>query len=109
MLHLENHAFARRQPFERGGNPAADFHALHTALRIGRRFGVLLAVKEIGGWRVAILVGRKFRGLIFRAAAPAAQMIEADIGYDSLGSGIEGALQTETPKIFVNFQERFLI
>ena len=70
---------------------------------------ILLPVEEIAGQHLAIQVRRKLGRLVFRAAASAAQMIEADIGDDTVHPGIKAALEAETRQIFVNFQESFLI
>src|ERR1035437_5975134 len=108
MLHFKYHALARRQQFEGGRNPPADFESHQAAFRIGRRSLVLLAIEEINGRAVATQVGRVFGRLIFRPAAAAAEMIEADIGYDAAHPRIKTTLETEPRQIFVNFQKSFL-
>ncbi len=109
MLHFKHDALARRQAFQRRGNPLADFDSHHAALGIGRRILFLLTVEKIGGRSVPVQVDRKLRRLIFRAATAPPEMVEADVGDDAIHPGVETALEPKTGQIFVNFQEGFLV
>ena len=48
-------------------------------------------------------------GLVFRMAAAAAQMIEADVGHNAVNPGVEGAIKAEARQVAINFQECFLV
>jgi hypothetical protein len=109
MLHLEHHSFARRQPPERRRDSPADFQAQETPFRIGRRALLLLPVEKVTGGIVATRLEPGFRRLIFGPAAPATQMIEANICYDAIHPSIETALEAEAVQILINFQKCFLV
>src|ERR1700720_1568558 len=73
------------------------------------RPGSLLPIKEIA---IATLLGgdrAQERRLLFRMAATAAQVIEANVGNDSIDPGEEGAFEAEAVQIAVDLQEGLLI
>src|ERR1700722_10018283 len=109
MFHLKHHPFTRRKQIKCGGNSPANLEPPHAAFGIRERSLILLPVEEIAGHSISIQIGRKFRRLIFRTAASAAQMIEAYVGDDPVRPSIEAALEAETWQIFIDFQERFLV
>src|ERR1700730_14474281 len=69
----------------------------------------LLAIKKIAV--VALLKrDRPQNGrLIFRMAAAAAQMVEANVRNDPIDRGIKGAFEAEAAQIAVDFQESLLV
>src|SRR5207302_3673180 len=59
---------------------------------------------------VVLVPGGIFRHRrIFFSHALLAQMVEAQIGYDPVNPGVEGALETEAADILVRFEEGVLI
>src|ERR1700730_5777061 len=108
MLHLKNNALARRKPLHGYGNARLNLFAEKAALGVQGRAVLPLALKEIADAFV-VVAGVQFRGLVFGARLATAQMIEAHVGNDAVEPGVEAALEAETVKISVDFEESFLI
>jgi hypothetical protein len=69
----------------------------------------LLPVEEIRGVRVALRIRGVIGGLVFRTAAPAAKVIEANVRYDAIHPRIETALEAEAVQILIDLNKRFLV
>jgi hypothetical protein len=76
------------------------------ALRIGSGSNFGLAIKEISGAAFRFI---RYRCLIFAAAGSAAQVVEGDVGNDSVEPSVEAALKPESVQILVNPHETFLV
>ncbi len=94
VLHLKNNAFARGQALHGYGDARLDFFADESALGVQRRALLALAFEEIGD---ALLVeaGIQFGSLIFGARLTAAQVVQANVGYDAVEPGVKAALEAE--------------
>ncbi len=71
--------------------------------------GSLLAIEEVRRATLVGGVGVDDGRLVFRMAATAAQMIEADVGHNAINPGVEGAIEAEPRQVAINLQECFLV
>src|SRR6266550_7606137 len=108
VLHLKNDAFARRKTLHGSGDARLDFLADEGALGVQRRALLTLALEKVGD-ALLVKAGIQFRSLIFRARLAAAQMVQANVGYDAVEPGVKAALEAETMEIAVDLQECFLV